>query len=97
MSYSGLFHRLSQITSNFSGQVRAPHSRRTAALHYEVDAWSSFERFNQMTAWCQRNVKGADWDYQTNFVPILGDGNVELRFYFASAADAAAFGKEFLS
>jgi hypothetical protein len=50
-----------------------------------------------MIEWCHRHLKDENWDYQTHPHPMLGDETMAVRFYFASAVEAAAFGKKWLS
>jgi hypothetical protein len=50
-----------------------------------------------MIEWCHRHLKDENWDYQTQLDPMLGDETMSVRFYFANAVEAAAFGKKWLS
>jgi hypothetical protein len=91
-----LISRLLHIAIDLDGRVRERAVTRATSPHYPVDVWASTERLDQMVQWCRKNVKDKDWEYQTHPDPMLGV-SMAVRFYFATAAEAAAFGRKWPS
>jgi hypothetical protein len=63
--------------------------------HYQIDLWVTPEHLRGMVGWCDKKIARGGWSYHTHRRRLLGEGGVEVRFYFLNEADLRAFAGRF--
>jgi hypothetical protein len=60
--------------------------------HYQVELWV---QLREMLRWCGKKIAPGGWSYHTHRKRLLGQGGVEVRFYFLNEADLHSFAERF--